>query len=84
MHTYTELYYIYIIYIYILPYIYIYSIYTLLSTPCIEVIPEPQSVTDHASFFVWYVQRITKTLACPGLLHTGYQRTMHGVVLAAC
>ncbi len=82
MRTYTELYYIYIIYIFY--HTYIYSIYNLLSTPCIEVKQEPQSVTDHASFFVWYVQRITKTLACPGLLHTGYQRTMHGVVLAAC
>lgn len=46
--------------------------------------PEPQSVIDQASFFVRYVQRITWTLACPGLLHTVYQRTMHGVVLAAC
>ena len=50
----------------------------------IHMLPELQGVTDPASFFVRYVQRITKTLTCPGLLHTGYLCTMHGVVLAAC
>lgn len=64
---------LHIYYIYILP-LYIYIVYihqnsvcnsTLLSTPCIEVKPEPQSVTDHASFFVWYVQRNNQNSGLP-------------------